>query len=208
MTTVMHGVGRRERAKATCRAQIIDAAIRLFGERNIDAVTVDEIAAAADVGKGTIYNYFRTKEDIVVAFMADFERKVHAELRDLDTADRPLAETLTEFIRLQFQMKAPHHRFVRVFFAQMFLHTDQFRPHMAEIHQMTRSSTETLFLALQKRGAIRADLNIGDLTLVFNNMHLGLSALWAIEGPPFHGTDYAVQREIALFCEGLEARKQ
>jgi hypothetical protein len=39
-------------------------------------------------------------------------------------------------------------------------------------------------------------------------MHLGLSALWAIEGPPFHGTDYAVQREIALFCEGLEARKQ
>ncbi len=87
MTTVTNGMGRRERAKATCRTQIIKAGIRLFGERNIDAVTVDEIAAAADVGKGTIYNYFRTKEDIVVAFMADFERKVHAELRDLDTAE-------------------------------------------------------------------------------------------------------------------------
>ena len=208
MTMVTREVGRRERAKAACRAQIVDAGIRLFGERNIDAVTVDEIAAAADVGKGTIYNYFRTKEDIVVAFMADFERKVHAVLRDLDTADRPLAETLTEFIRLQFQMKAPHYRFVRVFFAQMFLHTDQFLPHMEEIHQLTRSTTETLFLALQMRGAIRADVSIGDLTLVFNNMLLGLSALWAIEGPPFHATDYALQREIALFCEGLEASKQ
>jgi AcrR family transcriptional regulator len=201
--------GRRERAKAAYRAQIIEAGIRLFGERrNIDAVTVDEIAAAADVGKGTIYNYFRSKEDIVVAFTADVERKVHAELRDLDTSDRPLAETLTEFIRLQFQMKAPHYRFVRVFFAQMFLHTDPFLPHMIEIHQMTRSTTETLFLALQQRGAIRADLNIGDLTLVFNSMHLGLSALWAIEGPPFQATDYALQRAIALFCEGLGGRKQ
>jgi len=55
---------------------------------------------------------------------------------------------------------------------------------MAEIHQMTRSTTATLFLALQKRGAVRADLSISDLTLVFNNIHLGLSALWAIEGPP------------------------
>jgi AcrR family transcriptional regulator len=208
MTMVMVKIGRRERAKAACRAQIIDAGIRLFGERNLDAVTVDEIAAAADIGKGTIYNYFRTKEDIVVAFMADVERKVHAELRDLETSDRPLAETLTEFIRLQFQMKAPHYRFVRVFFTQMFLHTDQFLPRMAEIHQMTRSTTETLFLALQQRGAIRADLNIGDLTLVFNSMHLGLSALWAIEGPPFQSADYALQRAIALFCEGLEARKQ
>src|SRR4029453_6727874 len=122
MTMVIQEMGRRERAKTACRAQIIEAGIRLFGERNINAVTVDEIAAAADVGKGTIYNYFRTKEDIVVAFMADFERKVHAKLGDLDTANRPLAETLIEFIRLQFQMKAPHHRFVRVFFAQMFLY--------------------------------------------------------------------------------------
>jgi hypothetical protein len=43
--------------------------------------------------------------------------------------------------------------------------------------------------------------------LVFNSMHLGPSALWAIEGPPFQATDYALQRAIALLCEGLEARK-
>ena len=205
---VTQEIGRRARLKAVCRARIIDAGIRLFGERSIDAVTVDEIAAAAAVGKGPIYNYFRTKEDIVVAFMAAFERKVQAKLRDLDTANRPLAETLTQFIRLQFQLKEPYHHFVRVFFAQMFLRTDQFVPYMAEIHQLTRSTTETVFLALQERGAIRADVSVDDLTLVFNNMHLGLSALWAIEGPPFRATDYALQRQIALFCAGLETRKR
>ncbi|MGH9627214.1 MAG: TetR/AcrR family transcriptional regulator, partial [Bryobacteraceae bacterium] len=55
---------RRARKKASTRAQIVAAAIRLFSEQGIDAVTVDQIAAAADVGKGTIYNYFQTKEDI------------------------------------------------------------------------------------------------------------------------------------------------
>lgn len=55
---------------------------------------MDEIAASADVGKSTICNCFRTKEDPVVAFMADFEQKLQATLRDLDTANRPLAETL------------------------------------------------------------------------------------------------------------------
>jgi AcrR family transcriptional regulator len=206
--TVVTQPGRRERSKAAARARIIDSAIRLFAERSIEAVTVDQIAAAADVGKGTIYNYFHTKEDIVVAFMAGFERKVQAKLGDFNAAGRPVAEVLTEFIRLQFRMKQRYHRFVRVFFAQMFLRTDQFLPHMAEIHKLTAPAIEALFEALQKRRAIRADVSVADLSLVFTNIHFGLSALWAIEGPPFRGTGYALQREITLFCEGLAERKQ
>ena len=206
MTRVTNKAGRRERAKATSRARIIEAGIRLFGDRGIEAVTVQEIAEAADVGKGTIYNYFRTKEDIVVAFMADVERKVNVRLRDLDTAARPLAETLAEFVRIQFRMKAPHHRFVRVFFGQMFIHTDQFLPHMVEIHRLAQATTERLFEGLRKRRMIRTDVSVADLALVFINLQLGLSAMWAVEGPPFTGTEHAVQRAIALFCEGLEAR--
>ncbi len=197
---------RRERTKAALRARIIESAIRLFSQRTIEAVTVDEIAEAADIGKGTIYNYFHTKEDIVVAFMAEFEQKVQEKVRRFDIADRPVADGLTEFIRLQFRMKTRYHRFVRVFFAQMFLHTDQFLPHMAEIHKLTVPAVEAVFEALKRRGAIRADVTVADLVLVFTNIHFGLSALWAIEGPPFRGTEYALERQIKLFCEGLEAR--
>ena len=72
---------RRERKKIAARAQILSTAIDLFSRRGLDAVTIDEIAAAADVGKGTIYNYFATKEDIVVAFMADLEARMAPGLR-------------------------------------------------------------------------------------------------------------------------------
>lgn len=46
------------------RSEILEAALNLFSKKGFDGATVDEIAAKAGVGKGTIYLYFRTKEAI------------------------------------------------------------------------------------------------------------------------------------------------
>src|SRR5438874_5807616 len=94
--------------------EIVAAAVRLFSEHGIEAVTVDEIAAAADVGEGTIYNYFQTKEDIVVAFMVDLERTVQARVRDFKSRQRSVAGVLIDFVQIQFGMKERYHAFVRV----------------------------------------------------------------------------------------------
>ncbi|GAA0986871.1 hypothetical protein GCM10009555_065160 [Acrocarpospora macrocephala] len=55
---------RRERRKALTRRSIADTAQRLFAERGFEAVTVAEIAVAADVAAKTIFNYFPTKEQL------------------------------------------------------------------------------------------------------------------------------------------------
>jgi AcrR family transcriptional regulator len=198
--------GRRERLKAVVRARIIETAIDLFAARGLQAVTVDEIATRADVGKGTIYNYFQTKEEIVVAFMVEFERKVQDRVRGLDLS-RPLADVLVEFLRLQFKMKKPRHAFVRVFLGQMFLRTAEFLPHMAAIHKASLPPVETLFRELQRRGVVRADVEVPDLVSAFVTLHLGLTALWAVEGPPFRLADRAIVREVKFFCEGVEATR-
>jgi AcrR family transcriptional regulator len=194
---------RRERKKAAVRAHILATAIQLFSQHGLDSVTVDQIADAADIGKGTIYNYFSTKEDIVVAFMVHFEKRVQAKVRRLVTSKGSLESILTGFIRFQFQMKKPYHQFVRVFLGQMFLRTEQFIPYMVEMQKTIDPPLDALFQGLQKRGLIRRDVSIPDLILIFKTVHLGLTALWAVEGPPFQFTEKTLKQEIKLFCQGL-----
>jgi len=197
---------RRARKKAATRDVILHAGMQLFTKHGIDAVTVDQIVDAADVGKGTIYNYFPTKEAIVVAFLVEVDQTLQRKLGALKTARRPLVDTLTEFIAMQWRMKRRHHQFVRLFFAQMFLHTDTFLPFMADVNNLVSANITSLFQVLRERGEIRADVNIEELTIVFGHMQFGLTALWAIEGPPFTGTAKLLRRELALFCRGIESR--
>lgn len=204
---VIPATSRRARKKAAAREQIIATAMELFSRHGLEGVTVDHIADVADLGKGTIYNYFKTKEDIVVAYMVEKEKQVQARLPRLMKQKKNLPSILTEYIQLQFRLKRPYHRFVRVFLAQMFLRTEEFLPYLVEMQGMIDPNLETLFRAAQERGLLRPDVAIPDLITVFKTIQMGLTALWAVEGPPFRGTERVLRQEIKLFCEGLERKK-
>jgi AcrR family transcriptional regulator len=62
-----HPEGLRARKKRVAREAIAATARRLFAERGFDAVTVAEVAAAADVSEKTVFNHFPTKEDLAFA---------------------------------------------------------------------------------------------------------------------------------------------
>jgi hypothetical protein len=50
-------------------------------------------------------------------------------------------------------------------------------------------------------------VDLPDPVLVFKTIQLGLTALWAIEGPPFKQVARTIEREITLFCSGLEVSR-
>jgi len=204
MTIVIHSL--RQRKKIEVRRRIIAVAVELFAAEGFDAVTVDRIAAAAGVGKGTVYNYFAAKDDIVVAFMATEEESVQAAVTRLAGSDEPLAEILASFVLSQFRSKRRHHAFVRVFLARMFSQTQEFMPYMVQMQKSVDPSLKKLFRSLQERGVMRADIPLEDLVLAFKTLQTGLTALWAIERPPFRTSERMVRLQMKFFCQGLETK--
>lgn len=63
--------GLRERKKEQTRRQIIEASAACFAERGLDGTTMEEVAAAADVSVGTLYNYFGSKTALLLAVVAE-----------------------------------------------------------------------------------------------------------------------------------------
>src|SRR6201993_4432714 len=59
---------RRTRRSAETRERLFHAAMRIFAEKGFAEATVEDITNAADVGKGTFFNYFPSKEHILIAF--------------------------------------------------------------------------------------------------------------------------------------------
>jgi AcrR family transcriptional regulator len=62
-------ISRRERRAAARRVQIMEGAAQVFAEKGFARATTKEIADAADVSEGTIYNYFDSKEDLLIGLM-------------------------------------------------------------------------------------------------------------------------------------------
>lgn len=65
------GLGRRERRKAQTRQRLLVAARALIAEGGTDAVKITDLTERADIGFGTFYSYFDTKEALIEAVVAD-----------------------------------------------------------------------------------------------------------------------------------------
>jgi AcrR family transcriptional regulator len=83
----------RTRKRLATRQGISNAATRLFLERGFDHVTVDDIAAAADVGRMTVFNHFPRKEDMFFDRDEEVRAMLREALRQRDPAIGPI-ETL------------------------------------------------------------------------------------------------------------------
>jgi AcrR family transcriptional regulator len=66
--------GRVAQRQLRNRDALVDAGYRVMSEKGIDAATMQEIADVADVGAGTVYSYFKSKDELAIAVM---ERVMH-----------------------------------------------------------------------------------------------------------------------------------
>ncbi|CAM5592093.1 TetR family transcriptional regulator OS=Streptomyces alboniger OX=132473 GN=CP975_16845 PE=4 SV=1 [Streptomyces alboniger] len=91
-------LGLRERKKRQTAHRIWRNALDLFLERGFDQVSVAEIAAAADVSKMTVFNYFGTKEDVLLAPMEEHVADAADAVRDREPGESAVAALRRQFL--------------------------------------------------------------------------------------------------------------
>jgi len=94
---VIQPAGLRARKKARTRDAIADAAISLFLAHGFDQVSVNDIAAAAEVSKPTLFRYFATKEDLVLHRFADHNGEAARVVRDREPGVSPVMALYRHF---------------------------------------------------------------------------------------------------------------
>lgn len=84
--------GVRDRRRRERTAALATAALRLFLDRGVEAVTIDDIASRAGLAKGTFYTYFRDKADVAEALLAPVSSTVRASFERCEKALREAEE--------------------------------------------------------------------------------------------------------------------
>jgi len=77
--------------------EILAAARKLLEQRGLEAITMEEIAAAAGVAKGTLYLYFQSKDDLILAMMSQVGENI---LQDVESALQSAGTPLERLIRM------------------------------------------------------------------------------------------------------------
>ncbi|MFC9819695.1 TetR/AcrR family transcriptional regulator [Streptomyces erythrochromogenes] len=90
--------GLRESKKLRTRRQLAATALELFLERGFDAVSVADVAAAAEVSKPTLFRYFPTKEDLLLDRFADHQDEVARIVRDRPAGRSPVGAVHAQFL--------------------------------------------------------------------------------------------------------------
>ena len=92
------------------RERIVDAALQLFREKGFDETTMRDIAAAAGVATGAAYYYFRSKEELVMAFYMRTAEEARTLMPELIGRNTDLRKRLHAAIGLKFSQFAEHRR--------------------------------------------------------------------------------------------------
>jgi AcrR family transcriptional regulator len=180
--------GVRETKKRETRQAIMQAAMTLFSEKGFEKTSIEELAKAAGIGKGTIYGYFQTKSDILHAFCEDELECLHQELTSNADREIPILQQMVSIYMSEFMQQTAFPRDVDL------------QKHLANEDNYFKLLFPLLEKA-QERGELRKDLDLLHITGHFYGLYLLLVSAWFSGRVP---TEEAEQALHTLFCQALE----
>jgi len=172
---------RRQRRSSEIRERLFRAALDVFAQKGFAESTVEDITEAADVGKGTFFNYFPSKDHILLAFGEMQIGKLQAAVESARQSNEPMPVFLRSLRCSMTEEPARNPAIVRALL-QAHLSSAPVREAMAKNHTRAQALLAQLIQLGQDRGEIRRDLPAGQLAYVFRQTVFGTLLLWSLFG--------------------------
>ena len=178
----LRAMGRRERKAAETRVRLFRCALQLFAKHGFPNVTVENITQAADVGKGTFFNYFESKDD-VLGVMAEIQLGKVREA--LECAERGGDHSIYSVVHGLFQRVAEEParspELARALISS-FLASDRIRRLIDRNMSDGRRMAARIIELGQRRGEIDPGLKKEQAALHLQQTFLGTLLLWSLHG--------------------------
>jgi AcrR family transcriptional regulator len=196
---------RRSRRSAETRERLYLAAVRLFGEKGFAETTVEDITNAADLGKGTFFNYVPSKEHLLVAFS---EMQLGKLERFVEIARNGKEPMRAFFRRMTHEMTAAPAKTPEVVRAllQANLSSSSVRNVMREKNARGENLLSQLVQIGQDRGEFRRDFTAIEMARTFRQLTFGTLLLWSVYGDD--SLAERLDRAIDILWTGFAPREQ
>jgi AcrR family transcriptional regulator len=171
--------GRRERHRAETRDRLYRAALDLFAERGFLRTTVEDITEAADVGKGTFFNYFPTKEHILAEFGGAYLVAVQKGLEEARETEGPIIDVLHNLATNSIRQINENGALIRAIYAAH-ASCESVRRELQQRVQACRKLLAEIIKIAQDRGEVRRDIPAAELSRLIQGIMMGVTMGWSI----------------------------
>lgn len=154
----------QEALAAARREQILDAAVAVFAERGFHVTTIKDIAKAAAIADGTIYNYFANKTALLLGILERLQQKMQPDVQDLPPPDADLSTALRAFLSLPLNaLHGDHFELFRIVMSEMMVNEELRTQYRERIFAPTLEMAQPYFRQLAQQHGL--DIAHADLLL-------------------------------------------
>ena len=198
-------VSRRERKKFETEQKLIKAAMELVSLHGVFDVTVEQITERADVGKGTFFNYFPSKEHLLASIF-ESKREQVAMAGDLMREATDVKAALHKFV--QFAINEPKRtpQMVQSIFSSSLTNPAVREPFCALINE-GRHTIEIALKRGQEIGQVRSDMEAIEMAKFLQQILIGTQAIWAMSDPS-SDLDERIEVAFEIFWRGITAQPE
>lgn len=173
-------LGRRERRRVETREKIYRAAMQLFAERGFFQTTTEDITEAADVGQGTFFNYFPTKQHVLTALSEKQLEKIKDAREEAEAGADPIADVLRRLTHRIAEEPGRSQALTRSLMTAL-ISSDDVRGLVRGTMACGRDAVAAVVALGQQRGEIRQDRKPIEAALAFQRGVIGTLLLWAMQ---------------------------